>query len=102
MGAEKMRAVVLLNQARRRAVIWFWKPQWHWFGWSTLSPFLIGHDQYARRTLVVGWTVTGRAIIPLWFCGSGDCLRDALVDAASAVTEQGENTIINNPSGDDA
>lgn len=85
MTAEKLRAHVALNQARRRAVIWFWKPQWHWFGWMTLVPFMVGHDEYARRTIVIGWTITGRVIIPLWFCGSSDCLHEALNPAAASL-----------------
>lgn len=52
---------------------WFWKLQWHWFGWKTLVPFSYGHDEYARRTLVVGWTITGRVIFPLWDCGDEAC-----------------------------
>lgn len=57
---------------------WVWKPQWHWFGWKTFLPFSVGHDEYARRTLVVGWTITGRVIFPLWYCGSGECLNESL------------------------
>lgn len=57
--------------------IWFWKPQWHWFGWRTLVPFMYGHDQYARRTILFGWTVTGRIIIALWDCGNEECEQDA-------------------------
>jgi hypothetical protein len=53
--------------------IWFWKPQRYWFGWRTLIPFLYGHDQYARRTLLFGWTITGRVIIAVWGCGSAEC-----------------------------
>lgn len=57
--------------------IWFWKPSWHWFGWKTLIPFTYGHDQYARRVLVFGWTITGRALIAVWGCGDPECESDA-------------------------
>lgn len=57
--------------------IWFWKPCWYWFGWKTLIPFLYGHDQYARRTLLFGWTITGRIIIAVWGCGSAECEAEA-------------------------
>lgn len=68
-----------LEEARKKYRIWFWKPQWYWFGPRTLVPFMIGHDEYARRTLLLGWTVTGRAIIPLWDCGDEQCRKDALI-----------------------
>lgn len=45
--------------------VWFYQPAWYWFGWGTLSPVLFGHDEYARRTVVVGWTFTGRIVIAL-------------------------------------
>lgn len=57
--------------------MWFWKPQWHWFGWKTLVPFAYGHDEYARRTLLFGWTITGRAIFAVWGCGDPECESDA-------------------------
>ena len=43
--------------------VWFIRPQWHWFGWGTLSPFQRGCDEYIRATIVLGWTVTGRIVI---------------------------------------
>lgn len=60
--------------------VWFWKPSWYWFGWKTLIPFLYGHDQYARRTLLFGWTITGRVIIAVWGCGSPICAQDSARD----------------------
>ena len=57
--------------------IWFWKPQWYWHGWRTLIPVYYGHDQYARWTVMLGWTITGRAIIALWGCGDPECEADA-------------------------
>lgn len=43
--------------------VWFWAPEWHWHGWSTLSPVHLGGDEYGRRTVVFGWTITGRVIV---------------------------------------
>lgn len=63
----------LLRTARRKARIWFYQPQMHWFGPWTLSPFDYGHDDLSRRTLVIGWTITGRIVIPLWDCGDQEC-----------------------------
>ena len=57
--------------------VWFWAPQWHWFGWKAIIPFTYGHDQYARRVLVFGWTVTGRILIAVWACGDPECEADA-------------------------
>lgn len=54
--------------------IWFYRPQWWFAGWS---PIWIGHDEYARRTLVLGWPVTGMAIIALGPCGDPECEREA-------------------------
>lgn len=55
------------------SLVWFWRPQWHWFGWMTLLPVQPGHDEYGRWTLVLGWTITGRVIIALWKCRSRVC-----------------------------
>lgn len=65
--------------------IWFWKPQWHWFGWRTLVPAHYGHDEYARRTILLGWTITGRVIIALWNCGDEECELDAAPRKAIAI-----------------
>ena len=54
--------------------IWFWGPQWYWHGWKTLVPFYMGEDEYGRRTLMLGWTVTGRVIIALWECRDPECV----------------------------
>lgn len=48
--------------------IWFWKPQWHWFGWRTLIPFSRGGDEYDWHTVVLGWTITGRIIFAVRPC----------------------------------
>lgn len=67
-----------LLEVQRDRTPWFWKPQRYWFGRGTLLPFMVGHDEYARRTIVVGWTVTGRIIFPLWDCGDPVCRREAM------------------------
>lgn len=69
-----------LHVVRSKHLFWFYKPQWYWFGWKTLWPFQIGHDEYARRTLMLGWTVTGRAIITLGDCGDPECKAEAIQD----------------------
>ncbi|MDR6907482.1 hypothetical protein J2X63_003190 [Agromyces sp. 3263] len=69
-------------EAQVRAVkasrVWFWKPQWYWFGWRTLVPFLRGHDEFSRETLLFGWTITGRVIIATNYCGDIDCYEQTL------------------------
>ena len=64
--------------------IWFLRPQWYWYGWSTLIPFYYGHDQYARRVLAFGWTVTGRIYIAVWNCGDPICNEDSARDVLIA------------------
>jgi len=54
-----------LEVARAKSRVWFYAPQFYWFGVGTLSPILINHDEYARRTLVIGWTITGRIIFAI-------------------------------------
>ena len=58
--------------------IWFWRPQWHWFGWRTLIPFGYGHDEFARRVLIFGWTITGRILIAVWSCGDPEGIQEAV------------------------
>ena len=58
---------------RKRNRAWIWRPQWHWFGWKTLLPVQVGHDEFSRWTLVLGWTVTGRVIIALRECTDAEC-----------------------------
>lgn len=79
-------AAILIKQQDRTP--WFWKPQWHWFGWKTLIPFSYGHDEYARRTLLLGWTITGRVIFPLWDCGDRDCHEDAILAMKEAMEDE--------------
>lgn len=59
--------------------VWFWRPSWYWFGWDALLPFNRGHDEFSRSTVVLGWTITGRVIIPLWSCGDEDCYTQTLL-----------------------
>lgn len=43
----------------------FWRPQLHWYGWQTLIPVYFGRNESGWRTVVLGWTVTGRIAIAL-------------------------------------
>lgn len=58
--------------------VWFCRPQ---IWWPRLSPVWISHDEYARRTLVIGWTFTGQVIIALGHCGDPECVteRDRMI-----------------------
>jgi hypothetical protein len=59
------------------SAVWFWKPQWYWFGWRTLIPFSRGGDEWDWHTFVLGWTITGRVIIATHRCrGTGKCAED--------------------------
>lgn len=55
--------------------VWFYKPQLdvHW-------PVFLGHDEYARRVLVLGFPFTGRVLIALWKCGDTECLQEREVN----------------------
>jgi hypothetical protein len=57
---------------------WFYRPQWYWYGWKTLLPISLGGDEWCRRDLVLGVSITGRVIIPLpLFCqGCEGCPRN--------------------------
>jgi len=58
--------------------VWFWKPQWYWWGWRTLVPFFTGGDEFDWHTVCLGWTVTGRVIIATHPCrGTGKCAEYA-------------------------
>jgi len=70
-----------LEVARAKSRVWFYAPQFYWFGVGALSPILINHDEYARRTLVIGWTITGRIIFAIGECGSEECKQLAEEDA---------------------
>lgn len=61
-----------------RQRIWFYKPELHWYGWSTLNPIMTGGDEYDWHTIVLGWTITGRIVIATRHCpGTGKCQEDA-------------------------
>ena len=67
--------------------VWFWAPQWHWFGWGALLPFHRGEDEHGRVTLVLGWTVTGRVVVALCECSNPLCVayRETLAQQDAAV-----------------
>lgn len=56
-----------------RARVWFYRPQWWWSGWS---PIRTGHDEFARKNVVIGWGVTGQVVITTGPCGDEECVRD--------------------------
>lgn len=45
--------------------VWWYSPEWAWFGWRGLWPIALGGDEYGRRTLVLGWLVTGRVVVAI-------------------------------------
>jgi hypothetical protein len=45
--------------------VWCYGPEWYWHGWRTLLPVQLGGDEYGRRTLMAGWTVTGRVVVAI-------------------------------------
>jgi len=47
---------------------WFYPPTLYWYGWRTLRLFWLGDDEWCRRTLVLGWNITGQIVIPLREC----------------------------------
>lgn len=69
-----------LAQARKKHRITFWRPGLYWFGWWTLSPVIYSHNEFAQRTLLLGWTFTGRVNISLRDCGVQECRDIAILD----------------------
>lgn len=53
--------------------VWFWKPEARIL---RPFPFWIGHDEYARKTLVLGYPFTGRVIIAYKDCQSDECSEE--------------------------
>src|SRR5690349_6592163 len=53
--------------------VWYYRPG----SWSGLWPVFIGHDEWARRTLVLGlgW-LTGVVVIAYRDCGDPECEAD--------------------------
>lgn len=71
---KRTQDALIPESASRR--FWFWKPEWHWHGWTTLLPFQIGGilgDEYGRRTCIIGWTITGRIIVVWSTCYCDEC-----------------------------
>lgn len=81
---------IILEHYRNKSAMWGYRPQWYWHGWDTLLPIGYGHDEYARRVLVIGWIITGRICIPLWGCGDPECLADAIAAAACHFIDDNE------------
>lgn len=63
---------------------WVYKPiHFTWRGASgSLSPIGISHDEYSRKTLVIGWPFTGQLILPYRYCGAYQCYRETLENEA--------------------
>ena len=59
---------------------WFYPPTLYWYGWRTLRLFWLGDDEWCRRTLVLGWNITGQIVIPLRECrGCEGCGPDQII-----------------------
>jgi hypothetical protein len=50
--------------------VWFYRPQWWFQRWS---PIWTSSDEYGRRTLVIGWCVTGQIVIAYRTCYCDFC-----------------------------
>ena len=68
-----MNQVPATLRAHPKSRFWFYRPQWYWFGWRTLVPMRFGHDEWSRKALLLGWTITGEIVIALGYCGDPDC-----------------------------
>jgi hypothetical protein len=42
---------------------WFYRPSWYFY---RFSPVWFGNDEWNRKTIVLGWNVTGQLVIALW------------------------------------
>ena len=80
MSTKLFSLLVLEHRVRRlpKRRIWAYPPQWYWYGWHTLFPIDRGHDDFSRETLTIGWTITGRIVIPLHYCGEAECYEQTL------------------------
>ncbi|KUF07176.1 hypothetical protein [Leucobacter sp. G161] len=59
------------ERTNRRA--WAYKP------WLSIGrPTTIGHDEWSRYTLAIGFGFTGRIIIALRGCGDHACMRQTI------------------------
>jgi hypothetical protein len=66
-------------EAIKKPRIWYWRPEMYWIGFPYgLSPILRGHDEYSRKTIVLGWTITGRICIATRYCGDLECYEQSL------------------------
>lgn len=45
-----------------------------------LRPLFFGGDEYCRKTIVIGFPITGRIIIPLWGHSEKDCGDCPMID----------------------
>ena len=52
--------------------VWFYRPDLYWDGWKTFNPFMYGHDEFARRTLCIGWGFTGQIVLAVWECNEAE------------------------------
>lgn len=50
---------------------WFYRPELG-LGW----PFGVGHDEYARRTVWLGFPFTGQVVFAYKDCGDPECEAD--------------------------
>lgn len=62
----------------RKSRMWLYAPSLHWHGLSTLLPICFGHDEFSRRTVMIGWTITGRLVIATRYCGDEDCYEQSV------------------------
>lgn len=62
---------------RKPPRVWFYRPQLYWYGWLTLLPVHRGHDEFARWTVSLGWTITGRVVVAVRNCKNPECQADA-------------------------
>jgi hypothetical protein len=69
-----MQPPLALRQAAKDR-FWFYRPEWYEGAWS---PVYVGHDEYSRRTLMLGWPFTGRIVIALGYCGDAECYAESL------------------------
>lgn len=65
--------------------MWVYRPQW-WY--QRLSPVWRSYDEYGRRTLVLGWCVTGQLVIAYRTCRCDFCDK---MRAETAFFEAEEN-----------
>lgn len=59
----------------RKSRFWFYRPEWYADGWS---PIYRGHDEHSRRTVVIGWPITGRIVIATRYCGDATCYAESV------------------------